>query len=42
MYLVRLRAHLSRGRIALGEVIDAVGDVLPLPRSEKRKDSVGR
>lgn len=41
MYLVRLRAHLSRGKIALGEVIDAVTDVLPLPRgrSEKRADN---
>ena len=42
MYLVRLRAHLSRGRIALGEVMDAVGDVLPLSRSEKRDESAGR
>jgi hypothetical protein len=42
MYLVRLRSHPSRGRIALGEVMDAVGDVLPLPRSEKRDDSAGR
>ena len=37
MYLVRLRAHLSRGRIALGEVIDAVSDVLPAPRSQKER-----
>jgi hypothetical protein len=36
MYLVRLRVHLSRGRVALGEVMDAVGDVLPLRRSNKR------
>ena len=42
MYLVRLRAHLSRGRIALGEVMDAVGDVLPLPRAGKRDDSAER
>jgi hypothetical protein len=37
MYLVQLRAHLSRGRIALGEVIDAVSDVLPAPRSQKSR-----
>jgi hypothetical protein len=35
MYLLRLRAHLSRGRIALGEVIEAVGDALPVPRARK-------
>ena len=37
MYLVQLRAHLSRGRIALGEAIDAVSDVLPAPRSQKSR-----
>jgi hypothetical protein len=42
MYLVRLRAHLSRGRIALGEVIDAVGDVVPLPLARKGKRSAKR
>jgi hypothetical protein len=36
MYLVRLRAHLSRGKIALGEVYDAVSDVLPLPNRRDR------
>jgi hypothetical protein len=30
MYLVRLRTHLSRGKIALGEVLDGVSEVLPL------------
>jgi hypothetical protein len=42
MYLVRLRAHLSRGRIALGEVMEAVSDVLPVPRSQKNRGSDGR
>jgi hypothetical protein len=41
MYLVRLRAHLSRGRIALGEVMDAVTEVLPLPRSQKDRGPEG-
>jgi hypothetical protein len=42
MYLVRLRAHLSRGRIALGEVIEAVGDVVPLPKPRKKRNSAVR
>lgn len=37
MYLVRLRAHLSRGKIALGDVYDAVSDVLPLPSRKDRR-----
>lgn len=36
MYLLRLRSHLSRGKIALGQVIDAVSDVLPRSRSRSR------
>jgi hypothetical protein len=35
MYLVSLRMHLSRGKIALGEALDAVSEVLPLPNRNK-------
>jgi hypothetical protein len=40
MYLVRLRAHLSRGKIALGDMMDAVSEVLPAPRSGHRRSDL--
>jgi len=36
MYLVRLRAHLSKGRIALGDAIEAVAESVPTTRSKRR------
>ena len=29
MYLVRLRSHLARGRVAVGNALDAMSEVLP-------------
>jgi hypothetical protein len=42
MYLVRLRAHLSQGRIALGQAIEAVGDALPLRGGGKDRQANGQ
>lgn len=31
MYLMALRAHLNRGRSAIGEILHSVADALPRP-----------
>ena len=32
IYLIALRAHLNRGKTALGDLVDSVTDALPAPR----------